>query len=68
MSELNYSVVIKKTETGTKKTVNVYATDVHDAHKKVFTKLNELIEDIVKIYDNDNNLVFSSTKGFISQY
>jgi hypothetical protein len=65
---LKYRAIIKDLHLPNKRQVRVYANDSYEAHKLSLKSVNLYKEDIMKIFDSDNTLVFSSTKGFISKY
>lgn len=65
---LKYRAVIKDLYLSNKRTVRVFANDVHEAHKFSLNSVNLQKEDVTKIFDSDNTLVYSSTKGFLSKY
>jgi len=63
-----YRAIIKDLYLSNKRQVKVLADDVQEAHKISLESVNLAKEDISKIYDTDNNLVFTSEKGFINNY
>jgi hypothetical protein len=65
---LKYRGVIKDLYLPSKRQVRVTANDVYEAHKACLKSVNLQKEDVVKIFDSDNTVVYSSQKGFLSKY
>jgi len=63
-----YRCVIKDLYLPNKRDARVTAANAYEAHKKGLKTVNLAKEDILKIFDSDNVLVYSFKKGFISTY
>lgn len=59
-----YTVQIKDLHTKKAKKCTIDANTAADAHKKALSYCNALTQDISKITDSQNNVVYTLTNGF----
>jgi hypothetical protein len=59
-----YIVQIKDAHGKKSKKVNINANTPYDAHKNALAYCNSLKQDIVKIVDSQNNIVYTLNNGF----
>jgi hypothetical protein len=61
----HYSAYIANATLKRIKKVEIHADTVIDAHKKIMLNTNLLTEEIVKIVDSHNNILYTLKDGFI---
>ena len=61
-----FSVLVKDLHSNRSKRIKVDADDAQEAHKKALSYYNELTQDIVKIVNANNDVVYTSADGFAS--
>lgn len=66
--QLKYRCIIKDLHLPNKREARVTAVNAYEAHKKGLKTVNLAKEDILKIFDSDNSLIYSFKKGFISAF
>jgi len=68
MFMLKYKAVIKDLYLSKTRVRNVSAYDSLEAHKLALTSVNLAKEDIIKILDQDGNIVYNLKQGFLNKY
>lgn len=63
-----YKAVLKDLYLSKTRFKNVSASNSLEAHKLALSNVNLSKEDIVKILDQDGNIVYNINKGFIHKY
>ena len=61
-----FSVLVKDLHSNRSKRIKVDADDAQEAHKKALSYCNELTQDIVKIVNANNDVVYTLADGFAS--
>lgn len=61
-----FTIFIKDLHSKRLKKIKIDADDAWFAHKKGLERYNELTQDITKIVDSENNVVYNIEKGFIN--
>jgi len=61
-----FTVVVKDLHSKKAKKIKLDADDAWDAHKQALSKCNQLTQDIVKITNANNELVYTIDDGFIN--
>lgn len=57
--------IINPSQNSTRRT-SVEANTPQEAHKKVFSKIHDQVEEIVKITDFEKNIVYTNLDGFLT--
>jgi len=60
-----FVVVVKDIYTKKNTRVKIDADDAHSAHKKALEHCNELTQDITKITNGENEIVYTLSDGFV---
>ena len=60
-----FVAVVKDVYTKKNKRVKIDADDVFSAHKKALEHCNELTQDVVKITNGENEIVYTLSDGFV---
>jgi hypothetical protein len=61
-----FSVLIKDLHSNRSKRLKIDADDAQEAHKKALSYHNELTQDIIKIVNANNDVVYTPADGFAS--
>jgi len=61
-----FTITIKDLHSKRMKKIKIDADNVWEAHKKGLDRYNELTQDIIKIVDSENNIVYNIDKGFVT--
>jgi hypothetical protein len=61
-----FSVLVKDVHSKRSKRIKIDADDAQEAHKKALTYYNELTQDIAKIVNANNEVVYTLADGFVA--